>query len=684
MNRRWDRGKSIVNGQHMRTMKYQMDTEYQAYLRHQEQEREQAEHIREKQAVSRHSSQHATSIYSARSYNKPWQTGMTPKGQIPGRLEDENGHMEHQYISTVSKLPSIKKGKEPIRMKAVLHSSKVNKIQKSNTAFQPRITVEKKRVHARQPSSKSSVTHFKDATERRELKWQEKPKVPRKPEIQNHRFKEQEKTSGTENKSPCLEQNMGSHNNQHDQVLTTISTPLLEQSGDLQTISEPMSFRLSPINTNDDRFNSILEINTESNLGNEESSINDQRNENMSLTDSVSTVALPLGPQSDGTPLTEHGIGRYRFLEVDEESSDDSETEEFPVIQRLNNDFNTETPRNRLDITTNSVRNSNNLPPLTSPRSLGLRSTLPLVADNAQNNAHVSFLNLSDMIELRRIGVAIAPPTQENDRRSHVAEIALPQLHDININPRSVQSHGHHLPLQTTFRTEENRNRTTPGGEAISSSQVANLGHRLSSTSPTISILNENLDLIAQTISMQRQSERIINITPDKETVKPKPDPEKLKKIQASLLEEDSEDEGDQCRICLTGGETSENQLLAPCRCTGSLKHVHKECMKKWLISKIKSGAELSVVKTCEMCKQNVECNFEDFDVEEHYRKHQDTQASLNPSLYLVLLLHLYQQRYEELLRLSNTRDRVTEISRRFSNLSLGRHDDPREDNQDE
>ncbi|XP_073463772.1 probable E3 ubiquitin-protein ligase MARCHF10 isoform X1 [Aquarana catesbeiana] len=677
VDRKWDGGKSIVNGQHMRSMRYQMDTDYQAYLRHREQEREQAEHVREKQAALKPGSQHGRSIYSARSYIKPWQTGMTTKEQIPGRLGDENGDMKHQYTSTVSKLPSIKKDKEPIRKKAVLHSSTVKKTQKSNTVSQPPITVEKKRVHARQPSSKPNVTHFNNATGRRE--WQKKPKELRKPEMKKHRFTEQEKESTTVNQPPCLKQNMRSHNNQQGQVSATTSAPLLD---DLQTISEPMNLRQSPIYTSDDSFNRIREINTEDDIENGESSNNDGRDDNVSISDSVSSVPLPLGPQNYGTPPTDHNIWRNRFLELDEEASSDSETEEFPVIHRLNHDFIAETTRNRLDITS-SVRNPNNLPPLTSPRSLGLRTTLQEV-DSSQNNAQVSFLNLRDMIELRRIGVAIAPQTQEHNRQSHVAETTLPQLHDINSNTRNVQNHEYHSNPQTTFRTEESRNRTTPSSEVSSRSHVVTLRPSLSSTAPTITLLHENLDLIAHTISMQRWSERIINMTPETENVKPKPDPEKLKKFQASLLEEDSEDEGDLCRICFTGDKTPENQLVAPCRCKGSLKYVHKECMKKWLLSKIKSGAALSAVKTCEMCKQNLECNFEEFDVDEHYRRHQETQATLNPSLYLVLLLHMYQQRYEDLLRLSNTRDRVSEISRRFSNLSLHRREtDSREDNQD-
>ncbi|XP_029461438.1 E3 ubiquitin-protein ligase MARCH7 isoform X2 [Rhinatrema bivittatum] len=68
-------------------------------------------------------------------------------------------------------------------------------------------------------------------------------------------------------------------------------------------------------------------------------------------------------------------------------------------------------------------------------------------------------------------------------------------------------------------------------------------------------------------------------------------DPEKLKKIQESLLLEDSEEEeGDLCRICQMGVASPTNPLIEPCRCTGSLQYVHQECMKKWLQAKINSG----------------------------------------------------------------------------------------------
>ncbi|XP_058862735.1 probable E3 ubiquitin-protein ligase MARCHF10 isoform X2 [Acipenser ruthenus] len=141
---------------------------------------------------------------------------------------------------------------------------------------------------------------------------------------------------------------------------------------------------------------------------------------------------------------------------------------------------------------------------------------------------------------------------------------------------------------------------------------------------------------------------------------RPAADPEKLRKIKESLLEEDSdEDEGDLCRICQSGVGTLTNPLLEPCQCTGSIQYIHQDCLKQWVQAKIKAGAELSVVRTCELCKESLKLDLDGFNVEECYQKHREAlnQEDLSHSgMYLVLLLHLYEQRFAELLRLSHSR----------------------------
>ena len=66
------------------------------------------------------------------------------------------------------------------------------------------------------------------------------------------------------------------------------------------------------------------------------------------------------------------------------------------------------------------------------------------------------------------------------------------------------------------------------------------------------------------------------------------------------------------CRICLSEGEFfGENPLINPCNCTGSVRFIHINCLKKWLTSKvlIKSSSEENVhiysfkAFECELCK---------------------------------------------------------------------------------
>ncbi|KAF7479985.1 Hypothetical predicted protein [Marmota monax] len=100
-----------------------------------------------------------------------------------------------------------------------------------------------------------------------------------------------------------------------------------------------------------------------------------------------------------------------------------------------------------------------------------------------------------------------------------------------------------------------------------------------------------------------------------------------------SLLEEDSEEEADLCRICQIAGGSPANPLLEPCGCVGSLRFVHQECLKKWLKVKITSGADLGALKTCEMCKQGLLINLDDLNLTEFYQKHQQSRVRNAPTL---------------------------------------------------
>ncbi|XP_038960761.1 E3 ubiquitin-protein ligase MARCHF7 isoform X3 [Rattus norvegicus] len=167
----------------------------------------------------------------------------------------------------------------------------------------------------------------------------------------------------------------------------------------------------------------------------------------------------------------------------------------------------------------------------------------------------------------------------------------------------------------------------------------------------------------------------------------PSRDPEKLQKIKESLLLEDSdeEEEGDLCRICQMAAASSSNLLIEPCKCTGSLQYVHQECMKKWLQAKINSGSSLEAVTTCELCKEKLQLNLEDFDIHELHRAHANEQAEyefISSGLYLVVLLHLCEQSFSDMM--GNTIEPSTRV--RFINLArtLQAHMEDLETSEDE
>ncbi|XP_021178195.2 E3 ubiquitin-protein ligase MARCH7 isoform X2 [Fundulus heteroclitus] len=139
-----------------------------------------------------------------------------------------------------------------------------------------------------------------------------------------------------------------------------------------------------------------------------------------------------------------------------------------------------------------------------------------------------------------------------------------------------------------------------------------------------------------------------------KEKTPPSRDQEKLRRIKERLLMEDSdEEEGDLCRICQMREESSSsNPLIQPCRCTGSLQYVHQECIKRWLRSKISSGTNLEAITTCELCKEKLRLNIDNFDIQELYRTHVQSEYDefISSGLYLVVLLHFCEQRFSDVL----------------------------------
>src|SRR6266536_3190428 len=75
------------------------------------------------------------------------------------------------------------------------------------------------------------------------------------------------------------------------------------------------------------------------------------------------------------------------------------------------------------------------------------------------------------------------------------------------------------------------------------------------------------------------------------------PPPDIMNDPQYATNTTDAEDglgDADTCRICRGEGSDSE-PLFHPCKCSGSIKYVHQDCLMEWLSHSQK--------KHCELCK---------------------------------------------------------------------------------
>ncbi|KAG5854911.1 hypothetical protein ANANG_G00042960 [Anguilla anguilla] len=197
------------------------------------------------------------------------------------------------------------------------------------------------------------------------------------------------------------------------------------------------------------------------------------------------------------------------------------------------------------------------------------------------------------------------------------------------------------------------------GGASMSGASVG-----VASRGPRTSGLLDHLALALMALQEVRREVVQIHLDSTQERsggaaeTKPPADPETLRRITESLLEEESdEEEGDLCRICQSWGGTPQNPLLTPCRCTGSLQYVHHDCLKRWIQAKVQSGAELTAVKACELCKASLNLDLEGFDLEECYRQRQAQVEQASPELHVLRLL---QQRLWDVVHAVETRSYAT------------------------
>ena len=89
--------------------------------------------------------------------------------------------------------------------------------------------------------------------------------------------------------------------------------------------------------------------------------------------------------------------------------------------------------------------------------------------------------------------------------------------------------------------------------------------------------------------------------------------------------------EESQCRICMEPRQPGKS-LISPCRCRGSLKFVHEECLKTWLVS---LDGRIDEAK-CELCKTQFQMEFK---IRNKCRPGESCKESTSQCLFMPLLL---------------------------------------------
>ena len=127
-------------------------------------------------------------------------------------------------------------------------------------------------------------------------------------------------------------------------------------------------------------------------------------------------------------------------------------------------------------------------------------------------------------------------------------------------------------------------------------------------------------------------------------------------KNEKKIAKKNEKDENNQknksnriCRICYGDDTTTENPLICPCICKGSMKYIHYECLKNWLNSKIEEdisvdseNPEVEVISynrkdiSCELCKEKLP----------DYVKHNDRYYNIS----------FYKPKFEEFVVLESMR----------------------------
>ncbi|CAD8074550.1 unnamed protein product [Paramecium sonneborni] len=82
------------------------------------------------------------------------------------------------------------------------------------------------------------------------------------------------------------------------------------------------------------------------------------------------------------------------------------------------------------------------------------------------------------------------------------------------------------------------------------------------------------------------------------------------------IQSQDLEPDGCQCRICFQKTASASNPLFSPCKCIGSMKYVHLNCLQLWIQQSIKVKNQQSSIQyiwkkmECEICKMPLKSTY--------------------------------------------------------------------------